>query len=66
MRRTNVSLSMYKGGVFLILELLMCYFVIKAQIKRRKSNKVQVGNDQGKVQSEKDSHSKNRGGKKLN
>ena len=28
--------------------------------------KVQVGNDQEKAQSEKDSHSKNRGGKKLN
>ena len=28
--------------------------------------KVQVGNDQEKAQSEKDSHSKNQGGKKLN
>ena len=28
--------------------------------------KVQVGNDQKKAQSEKDSHSKNRGSKKLN
>ena len=28
--------------------------------------KVQVGKDQEKVQSEKDSHSKNRGGKKPN
>ena len=28
--------------------------------------KVQVGNDQEKAQSEKDSHSKNRGGKKPN
>ena len=28
--------------------------------------KVQVGNDQENAQSEKDSHSKNRGGKKLN
>ena len=28
--------------------------------------KVQVGKDQEKVQSEKDSHSKNRGGKKTN
>ena len=28
--------------------------------------KVQVGNDQEKVRSERDSHSKNRGGKKLN
>ena len=30
------------------------------------SKKVQVGNDQEKAQSEKDSHSKNRCGKKLN
>ena len=32
----------------------------------RERKKVQVGNDQEKAQSEKDSHSKNRGGKKLN
>ena len=31
-----------------------------------KSKKVQVGKDQEKAQSEKDSHSKNRGGKKPN
>ena len=30
------------------------------------NRKVQVGKDQEKAQSEKDSHSKNRGGKKLN
>ena len=30
------------------------------------SEKVQIGNDQEKAQSEKDSHSKNRGGKKTN
>ena len=30
------------------------------------SKKVQVGKDQEKAQSEKDSHSKNRGGKKTN
>ena len=30
------------------------------------NNKVQVGNDQEKAQSEKDSHSKNRGGGKPN
>ena len=35
--------------------------VIKLKIK-----KVQVGKDQEKAQSEKDSHSKNRGGKKPN
>ena len=32
---------------------------------RISKQKVQVGNDQEKAQSEKDSHSKNRGGKKL-
>ena len=32
----------------------------------KKNLKVQVGKDQEKAQSEKDSHSKNRGGKKLN
>ena len=31
-----------------------------------RSEKVQVGKDQEKAQSEKDSHSKNRGGKKPN
>ena len=31
-----------------------------------KDKKVQVGKDQEKAQSEKDSHSKNRGGKKPN
>ena len=30
------------------------------------AEKVQIGKDQEKAQSEKDSHSKNRGGKKLN
>ena len=34
------------------------------QIKLITNNKVQVGKDQEKAQSEKDSHSKNRGGKK--
>ena len=34
--------------------------------KVKNYKKVQVGNDQEKVQSEKDSRSKNRGGKKLN
>ena len=33
---------------------------------RRDGKKVQVGKDQEKAQSEKDSHSKNRGGKKPN
>ena len=34
--------------------------------KTRFEKKVQVGNDQEKVQSEKDSHSKNRSGKNPN
>ena len=36
------------------------------QIISADSKKVQVGKDQEKAQSEKDSHSKNRGGKKPN
>ena len=39
-----------------------CIFIFHALI----SKKVQVGKDQEKAQSEKDSHSKNRGGKKPN
>ena len=34
--------------------------------KHKTNKKVQVGKDQEKAQSEKDSHSKNRGGKKPN
>ena len=38
----------------------------KRRYKQDKDKKVQVGKDQEKAQSEKDSHSKNRGGKKPN
>ena len=38
----------------------------KALIDSLMFNEVQVGKDQEKAQSEKDSHSKNRGGKKPN
>ena len=38
----------------------------KALENRDNYEKVQVGKDQEKAQSEKDSHSKNRGGKKPN
>ena len=38
----------------------------KCYAQRRGSKKVQVGKDQEKAQLEKDSHSKNRDGKKLN
>ena len=50
---------MFKGSTY-----VMHYYIL------RKGNsyckKVQVGKDQEKAQSEKDSHSKNRGGKKPN
>ena len=44
------------------------YFVTSMSTKRKwgQTKKVQVGKDQEKAQSEKDSHSKNRGGKKPN
>ena len=38
----------------------------RCQATRKFYGKVQVGKDQEKAQSEKDSHSKNRGGKKPN
>ena len=40
--------------------------IINIVISAFQSKKVQVGKDQEKAQSEKDSHSKNRGGKKPN
>ena len=44
------------------------YIIVKfiKYMRHPKIEKVQVGKDQAKVQSEKDSHSKNRGGKKTN
>ena len=47
------------------------FSLLKDQFYSRKienlfHKKVQIGKDQEKAQSEKDSHSKNRGGKKLN
>ena len=42
-----------------------CRSILGTMLKRMKK-KVQVGKDQEKAQSEKDSHSKNRGGKKPN
>ena len=42
----------------------MCYDF--SELKRKIIKKVQVGKDQEKAQSEKDSHSKNQGGKKTN
>ena len=39
--------------------------IVEDLVKPRRTKKVQVGKDQEKAQSEKDSHSKNRGGKKT-
>ena len=46
----------------------MIYFIFYSenQYISKLDKEVQVGKDQDKAQSEKDSHSKNRGGKKLN
>ena len=41
-------------------------YVKAVVLSARHREKVQVGKDQEKAQSEKDPHSKNRGGKKLN
>ena len=43
----------------------MCACIHLKDVLYTFSEKVQVGKDQEKAQSEKDSHSKNRGGKKL-
>ena len=49
------------------MDLQISHDEIKKAIQSLKSNKkVQVGKDQEKAQSERDSHSKNRGGKKPN
>ena len=42
------------------------YIAINIKGLKLRDKKVQVGKDQEKAQSEKDSHSKNRGGKKPN
>ena len=50
---------------FYFLSVAFMAFTCSASLQgKRKSKKVQVGKDQEKAQSEKDSHSKNRGGKK--
>ena len=48
-----------------IVSQLQCDYICY-QLDLMGSQKVQVGKDQEKAQSEKDSHSKNRGGKKTN
>ena len=45
---------------------LISLYVLWSLFIMRNGKKVQVGKDQEKAQSEKDSHSKNRGGKKPN
>ena len=45
---------------------VMFYFCGSVCVGNKPYGKVQVGKDQEKAQSEKDSHSKNRGGKKPN
>ena len=47
-------------------KLIQQFPLFQVQIMQRINKKVQVGKDQEKAQSEKDSHSKNRGGKKPN
>ena len=48
-------------------KLTKCYEPLqKLRVRLGSCKKVQVGKDQEKAQSEKDSHSKNRGGKKPN
>ena len=53
-----------------ILELVEFEYILpiceEGIVKSGTNEKVQVGKDQEKAQSEKDSHSKNRGGKKPN
>ena len=46
--------------------LFYCLYLVLSQMGDCFCRKVQVGKDQEKAQSEKDSHSKNRGGKKPN
>ena len=50
--------------LYIIMHFLLSYFM--GSLGLEKWEKVQVGKDQEKAQSEKDSHSKNRGGKKPN
>ena len=58
------------GFQSLLLSFLAIVFLfiweIKNSLTGKKNSKVQVGKDQEKAQSEKDPHSKNRGGKKQN
>ena len=53
-----------RNGHFLKINCHNCLVLFSMELFRDK--KVQVGKDQEKAQSEKDSHSKNRGGKKPN
>ena len=64
-------LGFWNGNLFLIapfpdLCLLVLFSLYYENFHSMMSKKVQVGKDQEKAQSEKDSHSKNQGGKKTN
>ena len=64
---TRIALNPFISISYLSATLVICasaniYLHIPIQVGKL----VQVGKDQEKAQSEKDSHSKNRGGKKLN
>ena len=46
-----------------VYHLTLCLYISNISLETVEGRKVQVGKDQEKAQSEKDSHSKNRGGK---
>ena len=54
------------SGIYLVYGQVLAYSAIALNVLVDLCKKVQVGKDQEKAQSEKDSHSKNRDGKKLN
>ena len=66
--KTSLTLNkpIYVGFSVLDLSKHLMYDWYYNKLKKKYGKKVQVGKDQEKAQSEKDSHSKNRGGKKPN
>ena len=60
-KRSRADTSAARDRIWLNFELVRALMYVVVLCK-----KVQVGKDQGKAQSEKDSHSKNRDGKKPN
>ena len=64
----NMFIVVYKaGGLYYLIKIVIVIVIvmITAGVWDVLDKKVQVGKDQEKAQSEKDSHSKNRGGKKT-